>query len=215
MPLSSCPFYNCHILCVNFASEETVLPSPTTEIFIVLQGLAQLNTAFSLTFFRFLPSAFKWFLLLNLSSTLLVHLYLFPYTIKLFTCLLCLWVIAFLMMRVLSCLGHFFKLLISLSERKEGWQRTHSHWSWLCASYCGSFSHLHPLTALGGRELLRYVRDLRSRSVHDQDRRIQDPNLGHVYSKAVLSAFTHVACSYTLFFFHLITDMDENGKLPR
>ena len=62
---------NLHLF--NFASEDLFSPPPTTEIFIVLNGLVQVNSAFSFTFFWFPPSASKWFLLFHLPSTLLVH----------------------------------------------------------------------------------------------------------------------------------------------
>lgn len=96
IPQSSCPFYNCHVLCVDFTSKETVLPSPTTEIFIVLQSLAQAHCLYILR------------------NVLLF----FPFIINLFTSLLYLWVVGFLMEGVLSCLGQYFKLFVSLSERK-------------------------------------------------------------------------------------------------
>lgn len=61
----------------------------------------------------------------------------------------------------------------------------------------GRCSGLHLSATLGGGALHVHVRDVRAGSACGQNRRIQEANLGHV-----LSAFTLVACSYTLSSFH-------------
>lgn len=101
------------------------------------------------------------------------------------------------MVGVLSCLGHFFKLLFCPSERKGDREPTVVKHDSMPVTV-GVFAPLQPLKALGGRELHVHVRDLRAR----QDRRIQYPNLVMFIlrllglSSRVLPAVTHCPFSH-------------------
>lgn len=112
---------------VHFAFEEAALPSPTNEIFIVRQGLAQINTAFSLTFFcdfplvhlngscYLNPLAHCWYILYDIFPVLPFIIKLFPWCALPMGCRL-------LDGRGLSCLSRIF--LIACFPVSEKWRQT-------------------------------------------------------------------------------------------
>lgn len=195
MPLSSCPFRNHHIRCFRVTSEEVVHPSPLPTChwnFHCLWGLAQISLAFSLMFFCFLLPHLNGSFHLVPQHTACTFIIMFSsfclLLIKLLTCLLCLWIAGFLMAGVLSYRRHFSNCLFRLLEERKAVREPTVVKLGSVPVTVGRFSLLQPWAAWGGREL-HLCKDPSTGSAHGQDRRVQDPDLGHIYSRAACLPF--------------------------
>ena len=130
---------------------------------------------------------------------------------KSFACLLCLWVVGFLVVGVRLALVILQNCLFPLLREREAGRELNSCKSPSVLITMGRVSFLQLPATLGGRKCHIPVRDLRAGSTHSQDRRIRDPHHGH---------FIFQNCPYTCCLqLHVVllscrnTGMSANGKL--
>jgi hypothetical protein len=113
---------------------------------------------------------------------------------KSFACLLCLWVVGFLVVGVRLAVVILQNCLFPhLREREAGRELTAVKSPSVLITV-GRASFLQLPATLGGRKRHIPVRDLRAGSTHSQDRRIRDPNHGHFISELPSYMLPAVTC---------------------